>query len=337
MPTTRSTRNAKESSSKADDSLGALAEESGSPLSDVREPNDDLQSHLSALKCGIQNLNNTQEDLLRKNRQLQQEIDRLHNQADLPIQPSPVKSGRKSNLSLHVKVKELELEIRQLKKAHAHDRKKIRQLRLKQVRQDAEELREEQLHGIPDVEHKMKKLLRHFHQVISSPSLGEEEECPICAEVLELNECSSLPCQHIFCDSCLSKMSDGENISCPQCRRPCDIESFQHVEFTATQQWDELLEIAQQFAEMEGQLGPDTSEEEEEEALRENFIDDGDAEASTTSQEHNRTSDGVQGEDIEGDDTEPEHVPYSESGVVEKRKRMTQLVAQRDKRMRLRR
>lgn len=151
-------------------------------------------------------------------------------------------------------------------------------------------------------------------------------------------------------------MSDGENISCPQCRRPCDIESFEHVEFTATQQWDELLEIAQQFAEMEGRLGPDTSEEEEEEALRENFIDDGDAEArfvavvhwpsifsvliaamhySTTSQEHNRTSDGVQGKDIEIDDTEPEHVLYSESGVVEKRKRMTQLVAQRNKRLRL--
>jgi len=30
---------------------------------------------------------------------------------------------------------------------------------------------------------------------------------------------------------------------------------------------------------MEGQLGPDTSEEEEEEFLRENFIDDGDSDA----------------------------------------------------------
>lgn len=74
-------------------------------------------------------------------------------------------------------------------------------------------------------------------------------------------------------------MSGGENISCPQCRRLSDIDNFESVEFTATQQWDQLLEIAQQFAAMEGQLGPDTSEEEEEENLRENFIDDGDSEA----------------------------------------------------------
>ncbi|KAH9077249.1 hypothetical protein EDB83DRAFT_2504476 [Lactarius deliciosus] len=50
------------------------------------------------------------------------------------------------------------------------------------------------------------------------------------------------------------------------------------VEFTATQQWDQLLEIARQFAALEDRLGPDTSEEEEEEKLRENFIDDEDDE-----------------------------------------------------------
>ena len=42
---------------------------------------------------------------------------------------------------------------------------------------------------------------------------------------------------------------------------------------------DQLLEIAQQFAEIEEKLVPDTSEEEEEEYLRENFIDDSDADA----------------------------------------------------------
>ncbi|KAI0284289.1 hypothetical protein BGY98DRAFT_948801 [Russula aff. rugulosa BPL654] len=181
----------------------------------------------------------------------------------------------------------------------------------------------------------MKKLLRHFHGVVSSPSLGEDEECPICAESLELNKCSSLPCQHIFCDSCLSKMSGGENISCPQCRRLSDIDNFEPVEFTATQQWDQLLEIAQQFAAMEGQLGPDTSEEEEEENLRENFIDDGDSEASTSSQEHDTPSGGMQ-EDESDEDVEGERILYSRSGVSEKRRRMKQLVAKREhKRMRI--
>ncbi|KAI9507545.1 hypothetical protein F5148DRAFT_1203845 [Russula earlei] len=74
-------------------------------------------------------------------------------------------------------------------------------------------------------------------------------------------------------------MSSGENITCPQCRRSSDVESLEPVEVTATQQWDQLLEIAQRFAKIDEDLGPDTSEEEEEENLRENFIDDSDAEA----------------------------------------------------------
>jgi hypothetical protein len=75
-----------------------------------------FQSHLSALRRGIQNLKSSQEDLLRKNRRLQQEIDRLHNEADVSVQPSPIKSKGKNNPLLHMKVKELELEVRKLKK-----------------------------------------------------------------------------------------------------------------------------------------------------------------------------------------------------------------------------
>jgi len=288
-----------------------------------------LQGHLSALRRGIQTLTKTKGDLLRKNRRLQQEIDRIHNEVNVSIQPSPVKSGGKSNAPLHAKVKELELEVRRLKKAHALDCRKIRQLRSKEAHRDAEELQDEELHGIPDVEHKMKKLLRQFHRVVLNPSLGEEEECPVCIETLQVNKCSSLSCQHIFCDSCLSKMSDGENITCPKCRRSSEVDSFEPVEVTATQQWDQLLEIAQQFAGIEEKLGPDTSEEEEEENLRENFIEDSDAEAST-SQVHD-SSDAMQEDAPVRDDIEEEHIPYSQSGVNEKRKRMTRLVAQRER------
>ncbi len=75
-----------------------------------------MQSHISALQRGVQNLKRTQEDILRKNQQLKEEVDRLHNEAELSIQPSPVKSRGKGNPLLHVKVKELELEVRRLKK-----------------------------------------------------------------------------------------------------------------------------------------------------------------------------------------------------------------------------
>jgi hypothetical protein len=143
-------------------------------------------------------------------------------------------------------------------------------------------------------------------------------------------------------------MSSGEDISCPQCRRPSNIEDFEHVGFTATQQWDQLLEIAGQFAAMEELLGPDTSEEEEEENLRENFIDDGDSEArfvavvdkvfsacllphyrSASSQLQDTTSDRME-EDESVTDAEGEHVSYSRSGAMEKRRRLEQLMAERE-------
>jgi len=157
-------------------------------------------------------------------------------------------------------------------------------------------------------------------------------------ETMELNKCSSLPCQHIFCDSCISKIwdgnGDGESISCPQCRKESQVESFEAVEFTATQQWDQLLEIAQQFAALEDRLGPDTSEEEEEEKLWENFIDD-DVEASSESRDRDTTPDtmpeGAPNQD-ENEDSDREYVPYSRSDVVEKRKRMEQLAATRKRR-----
>ncbi|KAI9466945.1 hypothetical protein BJY52DRAFT_1235419 [Lactarius psammicola] len=325
MPTTRSTSTAKSSSSRVD-----------ATFSEVGELHDgDLETHLSALQRGIRDLRKTREDLLERNQRLLCEVDRLHNQADVSVQPTPVKSGGRTN---SLKVKQLELKVRRLKKVHAIDRKKIRQLRLKEAHKDAEELQDEEVHGVPDVEHEMKKLLRNFYRVISSPSLEEQEECSICAEKMELKKCSSLPCQHIFCDDCLSKIGDGEIINCPQCRGESHVENFDAVEFTATQQWDQLLEIAQQFAALEGRLGPDTSEEEEEEKLRENFIDDDeDVEASSESRDHETTPDtmpeGVPNQEEEEEDvSEKEYVPYSQSGVVEKRRRMERLAARKRRR-----
>jgi hypothetical protein len=51
-----------------------------------------------------------------KNR-LEEDIHRLHSEAEVSVQPRPVKSRGTDNSLLHVKVKELELEVRRLKKA----------------------------------------------------------------------------------------------------------------------------------------------------------------------------------------------------------------------------
>lgn len=98
------------------------------------------------MQRGIRDLRKTQQDLFERNQRLQTEIDRLHNQADVSVQPQPAKSGGKSN-ALQLKVKELEVKVRRLKKvlpfnfnsdkrdcvahsdqARALDRKKIRQV-----------------------------------------------------------------------------------------------------------------------------------------------------------------------------------------------------------------
>jgi len=63
---------------------------------------------------------------------------------------------------------------------------------------------------------------------------------------------------------------DPEAISCPHCRRRCAYDDIEIVPFTAQQQWDELLEVAKDFAEMDRRGEQETSEEEAEE----NFIDD---------------------------------------------------------------
>lgn len=63
----------------------------------------------------------------------------------------------------------------------------------------------------------------------------------------------------------------GEEVTkCPQCREQTPRAEVQLVHYTATQQWDELLEIAQQWAKMDRRRADETSEEEDEEE----FIDD---------------------------------------------------------------
>lgn len=130
--------------------------------------------------------------------------------------------------------------------------------------------------------------------------LGDDEECAVCLESLELKKCSryvfelipwyvesgdtpaeqanSLPCQHVFCNNCLQNIrpdarsyhDDVESIPCPTCRTPCPRDEMETVELTSTQQWDALLDVARRWAKIDMRRQEDTSEEEGEEE----FIDD---------------------------------------------------------------
>ena len=91
----------------------------------------------------------------------------------------------------------------------------------------------------------------------------------------------SLPCQHMFCNNCLSQLRpvaggdrETESISCPQCRELCQRDELELVESTASEQWDAWLEVAKGWARMDTRREADTSEEEDEEE----FLDDGENE-----------------------------------------------------------
>lgn len=90
---------------------------------------------------------------------------------------------------------------------------------------------------------------------------------------------NSLPCQHIVCNECLREIckvdrkarSEGEQgeeiVKCPQCRQTVPRDEVELVQYTAVAQWDELLEVARKWAEIDRRGAEDTSEEEDTESF----------------------------------------------------------------------
>lgn len=79
----------------------------------------------------------------------------------------------------------------------------------------------------------------------------------------------SLQCQHILCSTCLPSVLRAQG-KCPQCREPlipdtdgedADAEPIaEPVEMTATEQWDALLDVAREWAEVDKHAEDDVTE-----------------------------------------------------------------------------
>jgi len=91
---------------------------------------------------------------------------------------------------------------------------------------------------------------------------------------------ASLPCQHLICNNCLpaickvdwhirssdSEGEQGEEVTkCPQCRQQSPRKEVELVHYTATEQWDCMLEVVQDWAKVDRRRANETSEEEDEE------------------------------------------------------------------------
>ncbi|KAA1466784.1 hypothetical protein DENSPDRAFT_831667 [Dentipellis sp. KUC8613] len=337
MPTTRSA-NALASSSKAapltngrsqgprsakgkGKGKGKAQASTTTPASDTESDPDaldpDLESHLTALRKALR----AQQRLARQNDALRAEIAELHADAEVSVQPRPAKGkgkARRSDVGLHAEVARLKAKVRKLERQHDHDRRRIDKLKMREVRADARDLEDELLDGIPDSAPAMRKLLRRFHDLILAPTLSSsepDETCPICMETLKPGSTQSFPCEHTTCSGCLAEYLKAQpaflqtrTFKCPSCRAETEMGEVETVQFTASEQWDAMLVVANDFAKMEVQRPRmDTSEEEAEEQ----FIDDGEGATSSAMSE-------VPPETSEAEpDPEPEPATAPEQAQVE--------------------
>lgn len=89
---------------------------------------------------------------------------------------------------------------------------------------------------------------------------------------LQLTEPYSFTCEHAFCKECTQRLAPGyeDFVTCPTCRNQVPKNEMEVVEFTASQQWDALLEVAKQWAKIDRRRELETSDEEG----GDQFIDD---------------------------------------------------------------
>ncbi|KZT06434.1 uncharacterized protein LAESUDRAFT_653343, partial [Laetiporus sulphureus 93-53] len=227
---------------------------------------------LSKALKGARNLQKEIASLRRRNAGLEKTLESIEQAEDASVQPKRGKKGGPTVARLQVEVGRLNERVRMLQKEKQRDRRKIEKLRIREAQADATELQDDAEFEVGDSAYRMRKLLRHFHDIMVSSSIEENEECPICLEKLTIQQCSSLACEHTICNECVSRISTAsEVVTCPQCRAPCPRNEIEVLQYTASEQWDALLEVAKAWAKMDRRREADTSEEEAEEE----FIDDG--------------------------------------------------------------
>jgi len=241
-------------------------------------------------------------------------------------------------------IQSLEYTIVDLKADLEKERRTIEKFRETEVERDAKELADNHDGAVPaqetvDLSESAIKLLRRMCDTIDMNTLAEGEECAICMEEMAVDKCYSLPCRHPVCVECFERLGDGSNtvfnhqtvsVQCPHCREIYPREECEIITHTAVQQWDLLLDISRQWASMDiGEM--DIGEEDDDDDDR--FIDDG----SVTATESPRLPETL-GEAADPDpeaptvstspnDTGP--IAYKSLPSPLKRKRLTELVAQR--------
>ncbi|KAI0832754.1 hypothetical protein BC628DRAFT_1415008 [Trametes gibbosa] len=252
-----------------------------------------LQSLLTRALGGAKELERENNSLRKKVETLERRLDQVVEADDARMQPRRGKRKRSMNASqLKSEVEQLRKQVRRLEKSNEKHRKRIHQLSMKELKNEAEDLVAEAVEladfEVGDAAYEMRKLLREFHDIMLENSLeGEKEECGICMDPLQPRKTRSFPCQHTFCSDCVRQLkpvhnTEAEIISCPTCRQEYEREEIELIQYTASEQWDALLNVANRWARLDVRRAESSSEEED----ADEFIhDDTEEQSSTTASE----------------------------------------------------
>ncbi|KAK0230939.1 hypothetical protein IW262DRAFT_1341264 [Armillaria fumosa] len=310
----------------------------GSGESSSSEDTDDIMDRVNALKQTLEKQRRKTKKLVRINQGLREQVEHL--QSGVNEQP---RKPRGRSTGLDSRVKQLEEKITLLKQGRKKDKKKISELRALEVKGEAKDLvTGDDSDSGSDFAHQMRKLLRRHNDIMLVTTLptneaGKPEDCPVCMDAFVANQCSSLPCEHVICNTCLPGISKGadETVQCPQCRQVCSRDDVEIVYMTETERWDRLLEVAQSWGAMDRRGEEETSEEE----AQEDFISDGTSsmssplnDANTAEEEDDMIS--KNGEDSDGGANPSTHAQAPSPSKV-KRERLAHLAEERRKKRRL--
>ncbi|KAK0206396.1 hypothetical protein DFS33DRAFT_1314419 [Desarmillaria ectypa] len=302
------------------------------------EDTDDIVCHVNALKRGLEKQRRKIKELVRINKELQEQVAQL--QSGVNGQP---KKTRGRSTGLDSRVKQMEEKVKLLEQGRKKDKKKISALRALEAKAEAKDLvNEDDSDNSGDSAHKMIKLLRRFSDIMLVTTLptdadGKTEDCPICMEAFVANKCSSLSCEHVICNACLSEISKGadKTVQCPKCRRVCPRDDVENVYMTETERWDRLLEVAQAWGAMDRRGEEETSEEE----AQEDFINDGTSSLSSPLNDANTTEEEEENDLISKNGGDPDGgakpSTYAQAPSKVKRERLAHLAEERRKKKRL--
>ncbi|KAH9943159.1 uncharacterized protein BXZ73DRAFT_74183 [Epithele typhae] len=173
------------------------------------------------------------------------------------------KEGTRSGTDLFDEVDELQAQVKTLSESNQRYKRRLRKLRKQEINREAADLVEgdswipgqatEHVRRCGVLSELALQLLRAFRDLMASNALEDKEECPICMEPLRVESAKSPD------DGDMGK----ECATCSQCRQRYLHEDAETVRYTAAQQWDALLDIANKWTRMD--TAQDKSDDEMEE------------------------------------------------------------------------